>query len=250
MYAVGRDGRSERPPSYTSNGRLAISDDGRAVGWVALIRDDRVPRGVRAVPMIRFADGTGTRLPAGSAAARLVGIVGARCARDAGSCRAVVSDHGRTYVLNQERRVLLAPRAAVDVRADLATISPRTGPATCSGMWSATGRRLWRDCHHDLYSFSPSGDHVLGGESYAGTVATRRIVVLDDGGRVDATFAAPRGVFVTAATWEDDRHLLLRLSRDWTTSYVVRVSVDGDAELVFASHGLRRSLVSYELPAA
>jgi hypothetical protein len=250
VYAVGRDGRRERPASYTSNARLAISDDGRAVGWVALVRDDRATTGVRAMPVIRFADGTGTRLAAGSAAARLVGIVGARCARDTGSCRAVTSEHGRTYELSHGGRHLLAPAAAVDVRADLATISPRAGPATCSAMWSATGRRLWRDCHHDLYSFSPSGDHVLGGESYAGTVATRRIVVLDGDGRVDATYAAPPGVYVTAATWEDGRHLLLRLSRDWTTSYVVRVSVDGDAELVFASRGVRRSLVSYELPTA
>lgn len=248
VYAVRRDGHIERPASYTSNARLAVSDDGRAVGWVALIRDDRVPSGARAVPVIRFADGTGTRLPAGSAAARMVGIAGARCARDTAACRAVMSDRGRTYVLNHGRSVLVAPRAAVDVRADLATISPRSSPTTCSAMWSASGGRLWRDCHHDLYSFSPSGDHVLGGDSFAGTVATSRIVLLDDGGRTEATYAAPRGVTVSAATWEDDRHILVRLSRDWTTAYLVRVSVDGDAELVFASRGRRRSLVSYELP--
>jgi hypothetical protein len=90
---------------------------------------------------------------------------------------------------------------------------------------------------------------VLATDGYGTTVASRRLFVLDDHGGVEAAFRAPRGVDVTGATWEDDRHLLVRLSRDWTTSYVVRVSVGGDAELVFASRGHIRSLVSYELPA-
>jgi hypothetical protein len=142
----------------------------------------------------------------------------------------------------------VAPRAAVDVRNDLSTIVARGHRGACSSRWSGTGHRLWRDCRHDLLAFSPSGDRILATDSVGPAFAGRRVFVLDDRGRVLVSYRAPRGVELTRATWEDDRHLLVRLSHDWTTSYVVRVAVGGRARVVFGSRGRIRSLVSYELP--
>ncbi|MGC4110359.1 MAG: hypothetical protein QM747_08055 [Nocardioides sp.] len=247
VFVLGSDGRLVERPSYTSSSRLVVGAAGRAVGWVSLDRAKLRRSVVAATTEVRFADGRRWLLPARPDTV-LVGIRGgAACARRHDRCRVVVSEGRRTYVVGPHSRRRITSHPAVDVRADLTTISSRSG-TLCSAMWTPAGRRVWRDCHHGAVSFSPSGRHVLAIEGEGTQVATRRIFILDDRGRVESTFRAPRRLAIMGATWEDDRHLLLVVSRDWTTSYVVRVAVDGHAELVFPSQGRIRTLVTYQLP--
>ncbi len=241
VYVIDERGRAD-PPVPTSSTRLAVSRDGGVVGWAVLVRHDRVR------PVLRYGDGSYRRFAPGPPDLALVGIVGTGCRAHHARCRPVVVEHRHTLVLRAGGARTLAPRAAVDVRADLSTLVSRDRRGLCSSMWSGTGHRLWRDCSHAVLAFSPSGASILATDGYGSSFDGRRVSVLDDRGRNLVSYRVPRGVELMGATWEDDRHLLVRLGHDWTSSYVVRLSVGGRASVVFASQGRIRSLVGYELP--
>jgi hypothetical protein len=113
----------------------------------------------------------------------------------------------------------------------LAWVTSVTDAGSCSEVFGADQRGLWRTCEHRLLSFSPDGRKVLASAAYADGLGDTQLAVLDAAsGKVGLELKVADGGAITQMVWEDDTHVLATVyeRNRWG---IVRIGLDGQREL-------------------
>ena len=140
----------------------------------------------------------------------------------------VASNHGFADQVDTKIVELLDVHVS---RAVVGTMSAAAGKAC--GRYESDGAS-YETCDHVLDTFSPDGRNIIGYSSLISEgPATDAFSVLDARtGKPRLTFRSPTDTYTLwEAAWEDDSHVLAVVNQDESTWAIVRVGLDGTAEL-------------------
>ncbi len=105
---------------------------------------------------------------------------------------------------------------------------------SCSEVRDRENALLWKTCDFRFSSFSPNGQNLLGAQAYGDGFGDGQLSVLDArSGRVVLDLKTDDGATVTAATWEDDEHVLATVYEQGRWA-LIRIALNGAREYALA----------------